>query len=89
MRTRVNTYLFGQYGTYSVRVCVCLNKRASGLFFQGVICSGTSYIIDLLLRFAHVAPPGDGVSGGCGLVEGGQQACTGGFKYFRGPFSFI
>lgn len=37
---------------------------------QGVRCGGTSYIIDLWLRFAHVAPPGDVSLGAGGLAEG-------------------
>jgi len=66
-----------------------VNEHASGLLAEGVTCVGASYIIDLLLRYAHVAPPGDSLPEGQGLVEGGQQAFAGGFKYFRGPFSFI
>lgn len=76
-----------------VAVCKCMFvwKHASGLLLQGVRCGGTSCIIDASPRFAHVAPPGDGVPGGevPERGEAGQQAGTGGFKYFSGPFSFI
>lgn len=51
----------------------CVFKRASGLLIPSVRCGGISYIIDLSLRFAHVAPPGDGVPGGLGLVKGGRE----------------
>lgn len=49
------------------------------LVLWGVICDGTSYIIDLSLRFAHVGPP-------AGAVPGGY---SGPFEYFKGLFSFI
>ena len=60
---------------YFINICACLSgkhvvqpvcvyKRASSLLIPGVRCGGTSCIIDLSLRFAHVAPPGDGVPGG-------------------------
>lgn len=49
-----------------VAVCKCMFvwKHASGLLLQGVRRGGTSCIIDVSPRFAHVAPPGDGVPGG-------------------------
>ncbi len=46
-----------------VCVCVCDQSVPQLLLIQSMRCVGTSYIIDLSLRFAHVAPPGDGVPG--------------------------
>lgn len=41
----------------AVSKCVFVWKHASGLLLQGVRCGGASCIIDVLPRFAHVAPP--------------------------------
>lgn len=56
----------------------CVNEHGSSLFIQGVRRGGTSYIIDLWLRFAHVSPPGHGVPEGQGFGggEGGRGAAS-------------
>lgn len=46
-----------------VSVCVCRSMH-HGLLLQGVRWGGTSCIIYVSPRFAHVAPRGDGVPGG-------------------------
>ena len=55
----------------SVSACVRVHMHASDRLIQGTRCGGTSYIIDLSLRFAHVARPG--VPGGQGLVVVGGR----------------
>lgn len=70
--------------TLAVTLFRCFTKRVCVfsqcvLVLWGVGCDGTSCIIDPSLRFAHVAPPGAAVPGGC----------SGAPEYFKGLFSFV
>ena len=82
----LSIYLLARVESMLLSHSLCVYKCASSLLIPGVRCGGTSYIIDLSLRFAHVAPPGDGVPGGRGLVRGSCKPALEALNISEGHF---